>query len=178
MDITIDLGTEKDIDELEQLYDALNDYLEIHTNYPGWKKGIYPVRQDAAEGIKGKYLYTAKYQGKIVGSIILNHHPEPAYQEVKWQVEAGYSEIIVIHTFLVHPEYLKCGIGKGLMDFALEMVAGQGMKAIRLDVYENNLPAIQLYEKCGCRYIGKVDLGLREYGLDWFKLYEKVLCGA
>ncbi len=175
MDITIALGTDKDIDELEQLYNELNDYLDSHVNYPGWKKGIYPVRENAADGIEGKYLYTAKHQGKIIGSIILNHHPEPAYQEAVWQLEADDSEIIVIHTFMVHPEYLKCGIGKKLMDFAWDKSVELGMKAIRLDVYEKNLPAIQLYEKCGYRYIGKVDLNLREYGLDWFKLYEKLV---
>jgi len=49
------------------------------------------------------------------------------------------------------------------------------MKSIRLDVYEKNIPAILLYEKCGFEYIDTVDLELGNYGLDWFKLYEKVI---
>ena len=49
-------------------------------------------------------------------------------------------------------------------------------KAIRLDVYEKNLLAIRLYEKCGFKYMGLVDLGLEEiYGLKWYKVFEKVL---
>jgi RimJ/RimL family protein N-acetyltransferase len=45
-----------------------------------------------------------------------------------------------------------------------------------LDVYEGNIPAISLYEKYGFKYIDTVDLGLGNYGLDWFRLYEKLLC--
>lgn len=67
------------------------------------------------------------------------------------------------------------GIGRALMDYSFELVQQSGVKSIRLDVYEKNLPAISLYEKCGFEYIDTVDLGLGNYGLDWFKLYEKVI---
>ena len=70
MNINFELGREKDIDELERLYNDLNDYLSEGVNYPGWKKGIYPVRQDAIDGIKEEGLYVARYNGKIVGSML------------------------------------------------------------------------------------------------------------
>ena len=45
-----------------------------------------------------------------------------------------------------------------------------------MDTYEENLPAVRLYEKCGFDYRGLVDLGLEEiYGLKWYKVFEKVL---
>ena len=50
MDIRV--GNEEDIDSLEELYNNINDYLESTINYPGWKKGIYPVRKDAEDGIR------------------------------------------------------------------------------------------------------------------------------
>lgn len=43
------------------------------------------------------------------------------------------------------------------------------------DVYENNVPAIKLCEKCGFEYIDTIDLGIGNYGLNHFKLYEKLL---
>lgn len=73
MNIIIDLGRAKDIDESEQLYNDLNDYLAKNVNYPRWKKGIYPVRQNAVDGIEHGNLYMAKHNGKIVGSVILSH---------------------------------------------------------------------------------------------------------
>ena len=175
MDTVIELGSEKDIDELENLYNILNDYLAEGVNYPGWMKGIYPIRQDAVNGVKNGTLYVAKHNGKIIGSIILNHEPESAYYNVKWKIESDYSDIFVIHTFIIHPEYMKLGIGKALMDFAVEYSLQSNIKSIRLDVYENNIPAINLYEKCGFQYINTVDLGLGNYGLNSFKLYEKTI---
>ena len=77
--------------------------------------------------------------------------------------------------YQVHPSFLKMGIGRALMDYSFELARRTGMKSIRLDVYEKNLPAISLYEKCGFEYIDTVDLGFGNYGLDWFKLYEKIV---
>lgn len=175
MNINVELGKLTDIDELEQLYNDLNDYLEKNINYPGWKKDIYPIRKDAVNGISECNLYVAKYNGKIIGSIILSHKPEPAYYKVKWNLKLDYSDVLVIYTFVVHPDFLKCGVGKTLIEFAIKHSINLNIKSIRLDVYENNIPAIKLYEKLGFKYVGKVDLGLKNYGLDWFKLYEKLL---
>ena len=83
----IRLGVETDIDKLEELYNELNDYLEAHVNYPGWKKGVYPIRDDAIAGIKDGSLYVASICGKIVGSIILSHKPERAYLRANWERE-------------------------------------------------------------------------------------------
>lgn len=175
MEIIIELGRENDIDELEKLYDDLNDYLEEGINYPGWIKVMYPIRQNAIDGIKEGNLFVAKHNGKIVGSFILSHKPEQAYYGAKWGFESDYSDVYVIYTFVVHPKYLKCGVGKALMDFSVEYGIKSKAKSIRLDVYEKNMPAIRLYEKCGFKYIDTVDLGFGDYGLDWYKLYEKLL---
>ncbi|MBU3202492.1 GNAT family N-acetyltransferase [Clostridium estertheticum] len=175
MDIIFDLGKENDIDELEQLYNGLNDHLAKGVNFPGWKKDVYPVRQNAIDGVKNGNLYVAKYNGKIIGSVILSHEPESAYYNAKWKFESDYSDVFVIHTFVVHSEFLKCGVGKALMDFSIEHSIMSQAKSIRLDVYEGNIPAISLYEKCGFKYVDTVDLGLGNYGLNWFRLYEKLL---
>jgi len=175
MNIFIKSGTINDVDEIEQLYNDLNDYLAANINFPGWKKGFYPVRQNAIDGIESNHLFVAKQKGKIVGSIILSHKPENAYSKATWGFETDYSDVLVIHTLAVHPEYLKCGIGKNLMNFALQFGDEHHMKSIRLDVYENNLPAIRLYESYGFKYIDTVDLGLGAYGLNWYKLYERLL---
>jgi ribosomal protein S18 acetylase RimI-like enzyme len=175
MDICIELANINDVDEMDQFYKKLNDYLAKTINYPGWKKDIYPARQDAMDGIHSNNLFIAKSSGRIVGSIILNHEPETEYSKVKWEFESDYSDVFVIHTLAIHPDYLKSGIGKNLMNFASQYGKEHHMKSIRLDVYEKNLPAIKLYEKCGFKYIDTADLGYGQYGLDWFKLYEKLL---
>jgi len=176
MNVIIEKGNKSDADELARLYDDLNDYLASGINYPGWKKGVYPIREDAIMGIENGELYVARQSGKIIGSIIINHKAEEAYHETKWNVDTSdYSDILVIHTLVVHPLYLKNGIGKSLMEFVIELGKKEQMKSIRLDVYERNTPAIKLYESCGFLYVATVDLGLSCYGLDYFRLYEKLL---
>ncbi len=168
-------GTLADVEELAALYDALNDHLTATVNHPGWRKGFYPVRENAQRAAEEGTLFVYMADGKIAGSVILSHEPEEAYHTVTWLTDADYQDILVIHTLAIHPDYLKRGIGHELLKFTLSYAKEQGQRTIRLDVYENNRPAIALYEKCGFRYVDRVDLGLGCYGLDYFLLYEYVL---
>lgn len=72
----IENGTINDIDELEKLYNKINDYLTSGINYPGWLKGVYPIRETAETGIKENNLFVLRVEDKIIGSIILNHKQE------------------------------------------------------------------------------------------------------
>ena len=94
MNLVIESGNSADIDELEKLYDDLNDYLSATTNYPGWIKGIYPVRKNAVTGIQNNNLFIVRHEDKFVGSIILDHQPEEAYHGVKWKLDTDYSYIL------------------------------------------------------------------------------------
>ncbi|WP_337982969.1 GNAT family N-acetyltransferase [Lysinibacillus sp. C5.1] len=98
-----------------------------------------------------------------------------AYSKVDWKIHLDAEDILVIHTFAVHPAYLKKGIGTKIMDFIIEHSKAMNIKAIRLDVYEKNQPAINLYKKYDFAYIDTVDLGYSEYGLEKFELYQKLL---
>jgi len=168
-------ATHKDVDELEKLYDDLNDYMSSNINFPGWLKGIYPIRETAVEGISEESLFIAEDNNKIIGSIILNQTPEEAYNKVKWLTKTNYNEILVARTLVVHPTYFKKNVATTLLSFAKEYAISQGVKSIRLDVSTNNTPAIGLYRKMGYKYIDTVDLGLPYEHLKWFELYELVL---
>jgi len=168
-------GILRDLDQLECLYNDLNDYLESGVNYPGWIKHIYPIRDTARKGIETGELFVFETEGCIAGSVILSHEPENAYDQVKWDSEDDYENITVIRTLVVHPDFMGKGIATALMSFAKEYALQNKQAAIRLDVSENNLAAIGLYEKLGYKYIGTVDLGLPYDHLKWFRLYEMIL---
>lgn len=53
----------------------------------------------------------------------------------------------------VKPEYQNKGIGRVLLEKALELARDCGYKTIRLDTLDHMLPAIGLYEKAGFRRI-------------------------
>lgn len=174
-DIHIKKAVEADVDGIEKLYEDIYDYLEMHKNYPGWKKGVYPVRFDAEKALMKNALYIARIEGKTAGTIILKHEPEDGYKKGKWLVKDDYRYIYVVYTLAVHPNFLKCGVGKELLMFAEQVARKEGCVSIRLDVVKGNIPAERLYQKCGYQLIGTVSLGYEEYGLPWYHLYEKVL---
>lgn len=168
-------GTREDIDAVSALYDELIDYLENHINYPLWRKGVYPTREDAVQGIEEGALFIAETDGRIAGSFILRHRPEEGYALADWGIQLDDREVLVLYTFAVHPEHLHQGVGQKLLEWILNDAAQTGNRAVRLDVYEKNLPAIRLYEKLGFRYVDTVDLGYSMYGLDRFRLYQRLL---
>ncbi|MHB8072728.1 GNAT family N-acetyltransferase [Desulfosporosinus fructosivorans] len=174
-EFTISKGEITDLPMIVGLYNELHDALENGINYPLWKKHVYPNAETAIEGITTETLYIIKDRDCIVGTIILNHCQYEAYGKLKWTVNAENNEIIVIHTLAVHPNYFGLGVARILMKFGEDLAFAKGMKAIRLDVSVNNLPAIKLYEKCGYTLVGEVDLGLNIIGLELFKCYEKAI---
>ena len=143
MSFIIRKGTAGDLDMIERLYGEVCDHMAATVNYCGWKRDVYPARQDAEAGIGEGALFLAEADGEAAGSFILRPKQEDAYTDD--------------------------------LEFAARYAAEQGAKALRLDVYEGNLPAIRLYESAGFRYAGTVSLGLEDIGLDWFRLYEKML---
>lgn len=175
MELMIEKATVQDIDGLAQLYDALNDHLASHVNYPGWRKGIYPVRETAAAGVAENCLFVGRMGGRIAGTLMLRHEPEAGYALADWQVELDYSEVLIVYTFAVHPDFMRKNVGRQMMEFVLAYAAQHGIKAVRLDVYRHNTPAIRLYESLGFAHRASVDLGYGEFGLDRLELYQRLL---
>lgn len=175
MDISVRLATQADVDAVAQLYDELNAYLAAHVNYPGWKRDVYPVREDAQQGLDAGELYVAERAGEIVGTVICLHEQGAVYQTVAWAVAWDVSAI-VLHIVAVHPRAFGTGVGEALMTHVERLARAEGRRVIRLDTYEKNMPAARLYERCGFAFRGMVDLGIEgSTGLKWFRAYEKVL---
>ena len=173
--IQIEKALPTDVVTIAEMFDALNDYLAANINYPGWKKGIYPTREDADADVRMGLGYVARQGNETCGYIVLSSEPEASPVIGKWMVDASDNEVLSVHRFVVHPLFMRQGVGTQLLHFADAVALRQSMKALRLDVYEKNIPAIRAYERHGYVYIDTVDIGLSQYGLDKFHLYEKDL---
>ena len=53
----------------------------------------------------------------------------------------------------VLPEFRKSGIGFEIVNSALEILKNDGINKVFLEVRESNIPAINLYLKCGFKKI-------------------------
>ncbi|MDO4557240.1 MAG: GNAT family N-acetyltransferase [Lachnospiraceae bacterium] len=168
-------ATPLDINEIGIMFDDICDYLSSNNNYPKWQKGVYPTIEDARVGISENALYVAKLDDRIVGTMILRHKPEEGYNQAKWPTKSNYERIYVIYTLAVHQDYWGQEIGETLLKYAIHLAKEDGCIAVRLDVVKGNYPAINLYKKCGFKYIDTVSLGYEKYGIPWYELYEITL---
>ena len=52
MSMIIRKGTAEDLDAVEKLYGEVCGHMAATVNYCGWKRDVYPARQDAEAGIR------------------------------------------------------------------------------------------------------------------------------
>ena len=162
MNLNIEKAQPQDLDAVAELYAQVCTYLAGKPFNPGWRRDIFPAREDAEQYLAADGLYIARDGGEAVGTFALTPEADGA---------------ICIHEAAVRPDRQRQGISTALLDFAAKEAARRGAKSLRLYVWEGNAPAIRAYEKNGFARMGREDIGLGEFGLDWFYRYEKRLEG-
>lgn len=167
MNIMIEKAASRDLDAVEELYGAMCDYMADKPFNPNFRRGGYPVRENAEEYLAADGLYIARIDGETAGSIALTASPSAEEEQ------PGEDGVLYVHMVAVHPDCLRRGVASAMLDFAAKEAAARGAKTLRIYVWEGNTPAIRTYEKNGFVRTGKEDIGLGEFGLDWFYLYEK-----
>ena len=70
MSLIIRKGAAEDLDAVEKLYGEVCDHMAATVNYTGWRRDIYPARQDAEAGIREGTLFLAEEDGEAAGSFI------------------------------------------------------------------------------------------------------------
>ena len=141
----------------------------------GWKKDIYPSQEFLRSSIDNGDLYFCRDGERIAGAMVLNHEYNESYQNCRWHIAADDSELLVIHALGVHPDFHRKGYAKALVRHSIAIAREAGMKTIRLDVLDGNIPAETLYLGMGFQYLNKVQMYYEDTGWTAFRLYEYVL---
>lgn len=169
---TIEKASQSHLDALAEFYDMVTDHLEATVNYPKWTKEVYPGRESIQRAIEGGVQYICTWEGKTVGAFILNRDPQGNYAAGEWKKEVPEGEYMVIHTLAVSPDCARQGIGRLMIDYAIDCARAGGCRTIRLDVVPDNIPARKLYEKAGFTFAGEKDLERDIPEIPLFALYE------
>ena len=162
MNLMIEKARTRDLEAITARDGAVCEYLADKPFNPGWRRDIFPAREDAEQYLAADGLYIARDGEEIVGTLALVPETDGA---------------LCIHEVAVHPDHHRRGISTVLLDFAAKEAVQQDAKLLRLYVWEGNAPAIRAYGKNGIARMGREDVGLGEFGLDWFYRYEKRLNG-
>ena len=130
----------------------------------------YPLISHVEADIKNGGMYCMMDETKIAGIVVMDENQSPEYKGLAWKWTK--TPILVIHRFAVHPSYQKSGIGKKLMDFALDFALKNNYKNIRLDAYSQNERTLKFYLNRGYEKVGEIYFPFRT---EHFNCYEKNL---
>lgn len=163
---------ENDFAAVRGFYHSMIDAMARTPFHPKWQKDIYPSQADLKTAIDEQSMYIGVLGDKIASAMVFNHKCSEAYSEAAWPHILTNEEFAVIHLLGVHSDYTGRGYARELVGYAIALAQAAGMKAIRLDVLEGNVPAERLYESMGFRYIDTIRLFYEDTGLAAFRLYE------
>lgn len=167
-------ATEKDIDNIEKLYDEIHSVEEDGRTTIGWIRGVYPTRKDAENAVSREDMFVYEENGEIIASAIINQLQPDIYADCPWKYPAPDDKIMVIHTLCVSPAFFGRGIGTAFIRFYEEYASRNGCTVLRLDTNKTNKAARSLYGKLGYIESGHALClfnGLR--GIDLYMLEKK-----
>ena len=159
-------------EDVRNFYYSMIDAMSGSTVYVGWQKDIYPSAEFLGDSVRKGELYLVLEDENITAAMVFNHDHNEGYDEINWPTKADDSEVMIIHALGVHPDYYGKGYAKALVREAINMARESGIKAIRLDVLEGNIPAEKLYSGFGFQYTDKVRMFYEDTGWTNFKLFE------
>jgi ribosomal protein S18 acetylase RimI-like enzyme len=157
----IQRATAFDVDAVEQSYIELLAHEKEHGSNSNWVLGLYPTRAIAEKSYSEKTLYVLVEGDELCASMILNQFQPEEYKKIEWLYPATPQEVLVIHTLCIPPAKSGRGFGKAMVNFAITHATQMNCKAIRLDTWAGNKPAISLYNKRGFRYAGNANVLLQ-----------------
>ena len=147
-----------DLDGIADIYEAiLRREEQTGKHYTNWQRGLYPTRDSAAKALEEGTLYVAVQGGEVAAAANLNQIQPDEYAKIPWTIPAKPKQVLVIHTLVVHPVIAGRGLGRKFVAFAEGLAVGKGCRAIRLDTYEGNQPALAFYPRLGYRLAGSTD---------------------
>lgn len=149
-------ATEKDLDAVEKLYDAIHTGEETGKQTIGWIRGVYPVRKTAEMALQRDDLFVLEDAGEIHGAGILNRKQVDSYREGHWQHEVPEDQVCVLHTLVIDPDSAGKGYGRAFLSFYEQYALENGCPELRIDTNARNTVARAMYRKHGYTEIGIV----------------------
>lgn len=144
-------ATFADIEKICEIYDNIHTAEEVGRVYIGWERDVYPTKDTAVTSVSLGDNYLCIDEEKIVATGRINQEQVPEYYEVDWMHEAADSEVMVLHTLAVDPEYMGRGYGSSYAGFYEDFAREKGCRVLRIDTNEKNFVARKMYEKLGYR---------------------------
>lgn len=162
---------------VQAAYRGIIEHLAATIDYPRWHSENHPGPDLVAEWVQTGNLYVARdtASGRIAGLVALDHNAPGGYADAAWGIEAAPEQALIVHALGVTPEFQHRGVARFLIREIIGLARARGCLAVRLDVYTENTPGIELYRQCGFTDLGLHQLHYDTTDLSEFRLYEYVV---
>lgn len=141
-----------------------------------WKHDKHPTHAFLRESVeKGLMYFGTAPDGRMASSLVIDHQQAPGYEKVPWHVDAPLDEVGIVHAVATLPEYHGQGFASKLMAAAIDASREEGLKALRLDTFVDNVRSHGLYDKLGFVNHGTWPVFYDDLGTIGLDMFEYVL---
>ncbi|MEI6580442.1 MAG: GNAT family N-acetyltransferase [Eubacteriales bacterium] len=122
-----------------------------------WQDG-YPNRETVLKDIDNEESYVLIKNGEIAATGVVSFQKEEAYTQIyegQWLSGGGYD---VIHRVAVAQKYQGRQLSSAFMELAERLCRERGLRSVRADTHEQNLPMQTVLKNNGFQYCGIVYL--------------------
>jgi len=160
-DIVYEPGKAEDAAAIYELYRRAIAHL-IAQGIDQWDEE-YPNQGTIEEDVRLGQLTVGKLDGRFILAYVLNHDFLDGFENGAWQGDEAAS--IVMHRFVVDPEYQNKGIAVFTIEHMAEELRKQGINSIRIDTFPPNEGSIRMYTRAGFRKVGEFRWRKGVYGI-------------
>ena len=167
----------QDIPKLLDFYHFMIDFVRESDIKLLWKRDSHPSDEFITEAVNegDAFIGVESDSRQIACAVVLNEDAAPGYENVPWATRDLSGRAGVLHVLATHPEWRRQGLGRGILEFAVEEAKQRDYESIRLDTLTYNTPAKSLYSECGFDYLGDFPVDYGDFGIPEVSIYEKVL---
>ena len=141
--ISIEQATQKDMSEVAKLsMELLKHENELTGNYFTVYSHEYYVKKFEQKLNDGQCILVAKINNNVVGFLMAEFLKTPWYRN---------NDVCMIDEVSVSEKHRSCGIGTALFKKVLSICKDKNIEEVKLNVYNANVGAKNLYERLGFR---------------------------
>jgi GNAT superfamily N-acetyltransferase len=150
-ELTLAQAGPEDVATIAALRGAVADDLTRRFGRGHWSS--HATERGVLSGMRHGIMLTARSRGEVVGVLRLGRRRP-------WAIDPAYFTAVRVPLYLtdmaVAPEHQGEGVGRRLMEKALEVAGAWPSDAIRLDAYDAEAGGGGFYARCGFRERGRV----------------------
>ena len=153
--LTLEIATIENLNWIMQAIDLCRPVLAMHQS--GQWQGKEPSKETIEIDIKNKQFYLLFEDHQCLGGAALLNK-DNAYDHLlsgSWLNQEPY---VVVHRFFIHPTFHGNHLGRELLKSIELHVWHQGVRNIRLDTHERNIPMRKLLTSQSYQEVGRVNL--------------------